>query len=178
MPRSAWRLSGVRPQNHPVRRIAAGAALFSRPTSLVTGISALKTEEPETWLKQAASALQENTAFPYWHRRLSLGGKPQHSDIALLGTRRVSAVVTNVLIPYMAALDIDVTSLLDVLPPEQDNCLIRQTAFTLFGRDHNPAFYRHGLRQQGLIQIFHDFCLNKRSTCSQCRLPPALKSAR
>ena len=29
--------------------------------------------------------------------------------------------------------------------------------------------------KQGLLQIFHDFCLNRRSGCEGCRLLPALR---
>jgi hypothetical protein len=28
--------------------------------------------------------------------------------------------------------------------------------------DHNPALYADGLRQQGMLQLFHDFCLPNR----------------
>jgi hypothetical protein len=48
-------------------------------------------------------------------------------------------------------------------------------AYTLFGPDHNPAEYRTGLRQQGLIQMFHDFCLVNRCDCGRCALPGALR---
>jgi len=60
------------------------------------------------------------------------------------------------------------------LPPEEDNQIIRQTAHNLLGPDHNPALYRSGLRQQGLIQIFNDFCLTDRSRCKDCALLKSL----
>jgi hypothetical protein len=66
--------------------------------------------------------------------------------------------------------------LLHHLPPEDDNRFIRHTAHSLFGHDHNPALYRTGLRQQGLLQLFHDFCLNSRECCGACTLPRALAS--
>ena len=83
----------------------------------------------------------------------------------------------NVFIPFLAAVDLkDVLDgpLLDQLPDEADNDIVRQTALSLFGPDHAPSLYRNGLRRQGLIQIFHDFCLNDRSRCAECSLPGLL----
>jgi hypothetical protein len=77
-------------------------------------------------------------------------------------------------IPFLAAEGLPVAHLLPALPAEEDNSLLRQTAHALFGRDHNPAFYRDGLKQQGLLQIFYDFCLNNRTACRECALVPAL----
>ena len=110
----------------------------------------------------------------YWSRRRTFTRPPQPKPIALLGAQRIAAILTNVAIPWLAAQDKPITPLLARLPPEQDNALVRQTAHLLFGRDHNPALYRHGLRQQGLLQIFHDFCLPNKTACRTCRLLPAL----
>ncbi|MFH0878500.1 MAG: hypothetical protein V2A34_02195, partial [Lentisphaerota bacterium] len=63
------------------------------------------------------------------------------------------------------------------LPAETLNSVIRRTADSLFGPDHSTTLYRHGLRQQGLSQIFHDFCLNDRSRCATCGLPELVRRA-
>ncbi len=81
------------------------------------------------------------------------------------------------MIPFLAATGhagILAREVLRRLPPEEDNHIIRRTAHALLGPDHNPALYHTGLRQQGLIQIFHDFCLNDRSGCQRCPLPTLL----
>ena len=52
---------------------------------------------------------------------------------------------------------------------------MRLTALHLFGRDHNPALYSDsGLLQQGLLQVYLDFCLNARPGCDACALCQAL----
>jgi hypothetical protein len=86
-------------------------------------------------------------------------------------------MISNVVVPFMAATRPETISmaLLRRLPPEEDNNIIRQTAYALLGPDRNPSLYRTGLRQQGLIQIFHDYCLNDRSGCRSCPLPEILK---
>jgi hypothetical protein len=98
------------------------------------------------------------------------------SQIEMIGAGRVAAMVSNVVIPFLAASGTDISPLLQHLPPEENNNLIRRTAYSLFGRDHNPALYHTGLRQQGLIQIFHDFCLNNKTACRDCRFAEALGS--
>lgn len=176
MPKTAWRLAGLRPQNHPVRRLAAASALFTREKGLVSELTALDTGDPKSWFKKAESFFQQTVFMDYWKRRLSFSGKPQSSDITLIGSRRAAAILSNVAIPFLAATGVQVTPLLNHLPPEEDNSLVRQTAFTLFGRDHNPALHQKGLRQQGLIQIFHDFCLNNKTGCRDCPLIEAMKT--
>ena len=88
------------------------------------------------------------------------------------------AILTNVFIPYRATLAGIPAGLLDQLPREDDNQIVRQTAHFLFGRDHSPSLYHTGLRRQGLVQIFHDFCLIDRSRCATCPFPNALRNYR
>ena len=86
------------------------------------------------------------------------------------------AIVINILIPFLTATGHDITALLERLPAETSNALTRQAAHVLFGRDHNPALHRTGVRRQGLLQIFHDFCLVHGADCQTCPLPEALES--
>jgi hypothetical protein len=169
LPPGSWKLSALRPPNHPIRRLAAAAVLFGDKRDRVAEFRSLNTADPESWFKRA-TALLEEPVMEHWRRRLSLGGKLQPADTALLGPGRVAAILSNVVIPFLAATGVKIAPLLNFLPAEEDNNLIRQTAFALFGRDHNPALYQTGLRQQGLLQIFHDFCLNNRSACRNCEL--------
>ena len=69
-------------------------------------------------------------------------------------------------------------TILKTLPAEDDNRFARHTAHALFGHDHNPDLYHSGLPQQGLLQIFHDFCLNSRNGCLDCAFPDALTKTR
>jgi len=83
----------------------------------------------------------------------------------------------NVAVPFLAALagpPALPSTVLDTLPRENANRLARQTALNLFGPHHPGSLYRTGLRCQGLLQIFHDFCLNDRSRCASCAFPGLL----
>ena len=62
-------------------------------------------------------------------------------------------------------------ALLGHLPPEDLGAPARETAYRLFGRDHNPALYlRSGLFEQGLLAIHRDFCLRVHGGCENCPL--------
>lgn len=174
MDANSWRTSGLRPQNSPLRRMAAAVSLFISQESLSSRLKSISTEDPKTWHRKIETLFLPRKGFDYWSRRLGFSGKLQNSDIAIVGSDRVAAIESNVILPFLAANRIPVKNLLNHIPAEHDNSLIRQTAFALLGRDQNPALYRTGLRQQGLIQIFHDFCLNNRSACRDCLLPKAL----
>jgi hypothetical protein len=178
--RKEWRLAGVRPVNHPLRRLMAAAVLASDRTSLSAKLISFVDPEHDRFLERLTKAFAETPADAYWSHRLGLTAQRRETPVALIGEERATAIVVNVAIPFLAAeghLGPAHQSLLRALPPEHDNTLIRTTARLLLGRDHNPALYRGALRQQGLIQLFQDFCLLDRSRCQTCPLPAALRES-
>ena len=136
MKKSDWKLSGLRPQNHPLRRLMAAAYYAFRIPSLLNDPQQLQT-------------------FPTTFWTTHLNWKRECPPTALVGKWRANAIITNLLIPFMAATEqkpVDLKS----LPPEASNQIIRQAAYTLFGPDHTPKIYASALARQGLIQIFFD----------------------
>ena len=173
LPGGRWVFSGLRPTNHPLRRLAAAAALFSQ-ASLLERMRAIPTHDPKPWFRQAAGLFAVAGVLPYWDHRVAWNGKRSPRPVQLLGKTRIAAILANVCVPFLAAEGQDVTALLPALPAEGNHILIRRTAFSLFGADHNATLYRQGLRRQGLVQIAHDFCLNTRRGCTDCPLLPSL----
>ena len=173
----AWRLHNLRPQNAPVRRLAAAACLFSGRSNALHDIDRLAGESGLRWHSQALDCLEARCRWPFWNRRLALSSKPDPAqDIALLGESRAAAILTNVALPFAAAEDALPPGVLEHLPPEDLSAPMRLTALHLFGRDHNPALYAdNGLLQQGLLQIHLDFCLNAKPGCDACELCLALR---
>jgi hypothetical protein len=168
MPAGSWRLAGLRPANRPERRIMAAADLF---------VGHRIPELSDTFIARARRWLESAEGI-YWDRRLSFSSARQKQPTALLGETRIDAILNNVLIPFLAAHGIRPAQWLNRLPVEADNAIVRQTALSLFGPDVPPSLCRDGLRQQGFIQIFHDFCLNDRSRCAECELPGMLRKSK
>jgi len=176
---AAWRLSGVRPQNHPLRRLMAAAWLFGGNEDLpalwerLAGAGA-----PRAALRMMAAALDlpPGEEKYYWHNRIALRGAPRPRGVRLLGGARLAAVFLNVVVPFMAAQGRGYApGFLDQIPPEESNAVTRRVARALLGAAHGPKLYRAGLRQQGLLQIGADFCLETRAHCADCRLPGLLE---
>ncbi|MDD3276983.1 MAG: DUF2851 family protein, partial [Kiritimatiellales bacterium] len=120
--RSDWNFSGLRPLNHPVRRLCALAqyAAFG-----------------------SFHALEES----FWNQRVGWTGKEK--KVELVGKDRLNAIELNVLVPYRLANG--EKSTLKNLSVEPMNSVIRETAYTLFGPDHSPKLYRTALARQGLL---------------------------
>lgn len=174
---SAWCTGGARPTNHPARRLMAAACWFTQDPPVAARWQALAAAHPEDCARLVEDALLTPLGT-YWDRRLALAGPLQPRPVSLIGRTRARAVVNNVLIPFLAARGLSApfgAGLPGRMPLEEENLLVRRTACSLFGPDYAPSLIRSGLRQQGLLQIFHDFCLNDRSRCAGCALPELLR---
>ena len=175
--RIIWRLHNLRPQNAPVRRLAAAAGLFSGMASVRDELDRLSGERGLRWYAQALACFEARCRWTFWNQRLTFTSLPDAGqDIALLGESRTAAILTNVVVPFAAAEEVLAPDVLEHLPSEDLSAPMRLTALHLFGRDHNPALYANsGLLQQGLLQIHLDFCLNARPGCDACQLCHALE---
>lgn len=137
----AWRLSGVRPLNHPVRRLAALAQW--------TAVDVFGRFAQVSW--------RELTCVQNGVPVVTAG---RHGQNAAVGPGRAQAILLNVIIPYR--LGGGDAAAFNNLPVEPMNSVIRETAHALFGPDHSPKLYRSAPARQGLIQIFQDFVVSGR----------------
>lgn len=172
-----WQLHNLRPQNTPIRRLAVAATLFSGLRDLLHDIEQLASAEGATWFARVKERLALNMAWTFWNQRLTFASPPDSTHPhALLGEGRCAAIITNVILPFLAAEGLLPEEAVCYLPPEDISAPMRLTALHLFGRDHNPAaFYAdNGLLEQGLIQIHLDFCLAAAPNCEECTLCEAL----
>jgi hypothetical protein len=154
----------------------AAAELYCGPAPLLQKLAPMA-GDAQTTTRMLLSLLEEAGKNSHWAWRHSLSSPRLSKRLAIIGPGRAAALLNNAIVPWLAAQYPDAPStvaLLRDLPAEDDNRLIRHTAHALFGHDHNPSLYRSGLRQQGLLQIFHDFCLDSRGGCGACTLARSL----
>jgi hypothetical protein len=175
--RDEWVLANCRPPNQPLRRLMAAAEWFGAGTTLADHLRALATRPAAEFMAGALTLLEGTGRDTFWATRQGLSADRLSRPLALVGRGRAASLLLNVVVPWLAALGHTrlAAATLPLLPPEDDNQGVRHTAHALFGHDHNPALYRTGLRQQGLLQVFHDFCLNVRNGCQDCSFPQALE---
>lgn len=176
--RDDWTRSG-RPANHPLRRLAAAAYLFTGERPLWDDLRASLRRAPDG-LERVLERLDVPPAG-YWERRLSLGGAVGARPVALVGRSRAATILFNAVLPVCVAAGLPGAfrpGWAERLPGEDQNREVRQTAAILFGPDVPPSLIRPALRRQGLQQIFQDFCLTDRSACRDCPFPGRLREGR
>jgi hypothetical protein len=104
--------------------------------------------------------------------------------MALIGESRVADILANVLFPFWLAEDADPptplrTSLWPAyakLSAQLSNRRLETAATRLFGDDPRRAqFLKTVVHQQGLLQIYKDFCMRDNSDCAQCPFPEQMR---
>ena len=175
LPIYTWQRGGVRPANHPHRRLGTAAALVRKHPNLFDNvIGALETGgDPATLF----TAVRD----PYWNNHFTLGGKRAAAPVQLVGPARAQELMVNVVLPFAAAhaAITDNPGLAErcldryrTLGRSSSNATLRLAAQQLF--DSQAAarrVIRTACQQQGLLQVFHDFCLQDKSGCEQCQFP-------
>jgi hypothetical protein len=101
VPPGLWQLSGLRPDNHPARRLAGLARLLARWPSPVAGLRSV--EEGEAAPLSRLLAAWQVPADGFWrsHYQLTGGGPRPHG--ALIGRGRALELLINAVLPFTAA---------------------------------------------------------------------------
>jgi hypothetical protein len=166
LPPDIWKLWGIRPENHPVRRIAGAAALFAR---LATPSDLFGTLEARSVREAIAPLLVESA--PFWRGRYDLCAAPCRLPASMIGRSRALEVLVNVVIP--AAVGCGEES-------------VRAQALRLYERLPRAASYGvtkfienalasegtrvpvNARRGQGLLALHRDWCTQ--NGCGRCPL--------
>ncbi len=172
LPANTWRLSGTRPVNHPQRRLAALAILAS-------DWSHLRRASGKTSVA-AANDFFQGLEHPFWNFHYTLTAAASAKKMALIGQSRVADILANVLFPFWLAHDVETATPPSVclwveyakLPAQLSNRRLETAATRLFGNDsRRKQFLKTVAHQQGLLQIYEDFCMQDNSDCAQCPFP-------
>jgi hypothetical protein len=168
----AWHISGTRPLNHPQRRLAALAVLACEWPRLhrASGKSSVA----------AASDFFQALKHPFWNFHYTLTSKASPKEMALIGESRAADILANVLFPFWVAHERKASASPSTqlwteyakLPAQLSNRRLETGATRLFGNDpRRKEFLRTVAHQQGLLQIYEDFCMQDNSDCAQCPFP-------
>ncbi|MBP7826620.1 MAG: DUF2851 family protein [Verrucomicrobia bacterium] len=183
LPRAAWRLHGLRPANHPHRRLALAAHWLAAGT-LVNQLQAwcVSPLPPARWAASLLDQLQPpRDAFWSWHG--TLRSPRQTRPQPLLGAARLTDLAINVILPWlwMRAAEGGNEPLREQLetrylgwPAAEDNAVLRRARQRLLGGGRRSSF-RHAAAQQGLLQIVRDFCDHTNAVCDACPFPDVVR---
>ena len=195
LPDDAWVLKGTRPANQPLRRAAAMAAFLAAHLhsglcrAILHAIERVPADGTER--SQCRQALQNLSALfevgetGYWSRRAAFGPERLKYPTRLVGPARVGEIVVNALIPLMLALAAEeemprierrLHNLYSGLKPTGDNAVTRYMKTRIFAEPADAdSIINSSRRQQGLLQIFHDFCNPSGMTCEDCAFLAAVE---
>lgn len=179
LPRATWRLGGVRPANHPQRRLALAAHWLHRgdlPGNLEQWLLEVITE------RHLADSLEERLGparDDFWEHHWTLNSPSLKAPAALLGRTRLTDLATNAVLPWLwcradagvqGALRGRVEERYRNWPAAQDNAVLRLARQRLLPGTAMPKPLR-SVHQQGLLQIVRDFCARSDACCTGCAMP-------
>tara|TARA_R110002096_G_scaffold200639_12_gene384742 strand:- start:7623 stop:9032 length:1410 start_codon:yes stop_codon:yes gene_type:complete len=174
IPDLAWKLSGIRPANHPQRRIAAMVELMAG-WERFSGFVPKPGEDPKpNWPKRVREVLA-NLQHTYWSHHYTLRSKAVAKPMALIGKDRISDILGNVLFPFAISAHSSEWAAYRELPNSVENEKLRRAKIRLFGEaTGRKKQFKKFYQQQALLQIFEDFCLVDLSDCADCPFPEQL----
>ena len=112
----------------------------------------------------------------FWRFHYTLTADASPKEIALIGESRVADILANVLFPFWLSEDGEVWRAYAQLPARLSNRRLETAATRLFGNDpRRTQFVRTVAYQQGLLQIYEDFCMQDNSDCAQCPFPEQMR---
>jgi Protein of unknown function (DUF2851) len=185
-PRELWRLNGLRPPNHPQRRLAL-ASCWSADARLVSKL--------EQWCGRelACSALApsllerlEAPRHEFWSWHWTFRSKRLNKPQPLLGASRATDLAVNVILPWLWIRAVEgqnepvrqgLESRYFSWPPAQDNSVLRKARRRMLG-GVSPRGFRTAACQQGMTQIVQDYCSHSNALCENCRFPELVREFR
>lgn len=162
MPKSAWKLFRLRPQNFPQVRLAQLAVFYHRHSSVAADISEMDTP------KEIFDFFAVNIDHGFWLNHYTLDAESAARKKSF-GNDFLKHLVINAVVPYVFSLadyNRDETyreraiSLLEEIPSES-NAIIRNFESLGFNLESS-------LDSQGVIQLKNKFCDTKR--CLRCKV--------
>ncbi len=161
LPPGAWKLNGLRPANHPLRRIAALAAIAKKWKTVRSAMESCDFAKLEKILA--------DLEHPFWSFHTTWNSPLRKAPLALIGSDRIREIHTNIALP-LALVRGQEPAWLD-LPAGPPNTSLRIVSTRLFGGPLPRQLPRRMFVHQGLLQIYADFCLRDHGECAQCRFP-------
>jgi hypothetical protein len=157
-----WRFGMTRPSNHPHRRLGALAELVRRWKEV--RLLPPRLEEVGEWIS--------GLSHPFWDRHFTLTSKATAQPFHLLGQTRINEILANVIHPMLVARNQADWDSYKKIRAELSNRRLAIVCRRLFGEtDRAKEHIRFLYQQQGLLQIFEDFCLADATNCAACRFP-------
>jgi len=183
LPRTTWQFHGLRPANHPQRRLALAAHWLASDNFVSRLEKWIARELPDKRMVESLHEIfqVERDDFWSWHWTFKSArmAKPQ----PLLGESRVTDLAINVVLPWLwirareggnEKIRREVERRFFAWPAAEDNSVLKLARQRLLGTT-SARLLKHAAAQQGLMQIVRDFCEHSNAICTDCRFPELIK---
>ena len=182
LPRTVWKFHGLRPANHPQRRLAL-AAHWLASGNLIAKLEDWCTGElPDNTLLDSLLEVLQVGRDEFWSWRWTFRSARLKKPQPLLGTARITDLAVNVVLPWLwiraaegknEKLQHEIEHRYFAWPPAGDNAVLKLARQRLLGGPPGRAL-QSAAAQQGLMQIVRDFCEHSNAVCESCRFPGLL----
>jgi hypothetical protein len=184
LPKSLWRMHGLRPANKPQRRLALASHWLASgdcPAKLERWFT---TAPPGPSTEASLLACLQPALDDHWSWHWGIDSARQRRPQPLLGESRATDLAINIILPWFwararagnnDALAAAAEERYLAWPVAQDNSLLRLARHRLLG-GQGAIRLKTASSQQGLLQIIHDFCDQSNSLCADCTFPDLVRS--
>jgi len=169
LPPSCWRLGSTRPNNSPLRRLAA-LSFISQPDVWNSWVDAVQKGNAEDFFGRLKTA-----SHPFWNQHSAWDGRILSAPSRLVGLDRATALLFQVLSPLAELSEKDLMQRMLSWPVGGDAGMLRSACLRLLGVPFPPPDIRSHLAREGLLQIYKDFCRREADACRDCSMPDFLK---
>ncbi|MCS1409314.1 MAG: hypothetical protein M2R45_02494 [Verrucomicrobia subdivision 3 bacterium] len=182
-PNAMWHFAGLRPHNHPHRRLALVAHWIQRLDFFPRLDGWFMEAAPDESLELLMNALTVEAA-PFWSKRFHFRRSSSGVSPLMIGHSRAIDLAVNVILPWFwsraqaeqnEALMQRAEQLFYSFPRSEENRLLKDGCRRLLGREDLKVLVT-AADQQGLLQILRDFCAHSNAVCDRCRFPDLIRS--
>jgi hypothetical protein len=183
LPRAVWKFHGLRPANHPQRRLALAAHWLAADHLIQKLENWCARELPDKMLPGSLREIFEVERDEFWSWHWTFRSARLKKPQPLLGDARVTDLAVNVILPWLwtraaegknGRLQRVIEHRYAAWPQAEDNSILKLARQRLLGVGRSHVL-RSASAQQGLIQITRDFCEHSNAVCEHCRFPELVR---
>jgi hypothetical protein len=183
LPRTVWRFHGLRPANHPQRRLALAAHWLAAGRLIQQLEDWCAADVSDRHLAGSLRKILEVKGDDFWSWHWTFRSARRSKPRPLLGDARATDLAVNVVLPWLwtRAAEGGNEKIRQIIehryaawPLAEDNSLLKLVRQRLLGVGRSRVL-RSAAAQQGLIQISRDFCEHADAICTGCRFPELVR---
>jgi hypothetical protein len=183
LPHSIWKFHGLRPANHPQRRLVLAAQWLAKgdlPARLENWCTSA-VSDPQ--LLASLHPLLTGAPDDFWSWHWTLRSPRLNTPKTLLGENRLTDLAVNVILPWLWVRAVEgknerlrgiIEQRYFAWPAAEDNAVLKLARQRLLGVGRSRLFSR-ACAQQGLLQIVRDYCGNSNAVCENCQFPELVR---